>query len=243
MITVTHDSIALRGAGILHISQPKKGHRFTLDSILLADFCRVRPTEQVLEPGAGTGIISIALAKKHPRSLFYPVEIQPELVELCKTNLQDNELARNISTVTCDIRRLSRSFSPSHFDVIVTNPPYTKLGTGKASPLPGRQASRQDQLGRIEFWLDLQTFLKQGGRYAVVFPAGRLAELLSLLREHGLEPKRLRLVYPKAQKPASLALVEAVKSGGEGMDVLSPLIVHEQDGSYTQEIRDIYEMS
>jgi len=243
MNSFTHDSIALRGAGIVTITQPKKGHRFTLDSILLADFCRVKPKDRVLEPGAGTGVISLLLAKKHPRGLFYPVEVQSELALLCEQNIVDNSLEHNVITVKRDIRRLYQSIDPGGFDVIVTNPPYTKLGTGKKSPLPERQLARHDQLGKIEFWLDLQKFLNQGGRYNLIFPASRLAELLTLMRERGLEPKRLRFVHPKEQKPASLVLIEAVKSGGPGLEVLPPLVVHEQDGGYTKELRDIYCMS
>ncbi len=242
MDPLTHDSIALRGAGVITITQPRKGHRFTLDSILLADFCRVKPKERVLEPGAGTGVISIALAKKNPRSLFYPVEIQPGLVELCEQNSKDNNVERNVITVKRDIRRLYQSINPGGFDVVVTNPPYTRTGTGRISPLPERRMARQDVLGRIEFWLDLQKSLKQGGRYTIVFPAGRLAELLSLMRERRLEPKRLRLVHPREQRPASLVLVEAVKSGGPGIEVLPPLIVHQTDGGYTQEMRAIYDI-
>jgi len=241
MTSLTHDSIALRGAGIIQITQPKKGHRFTLDSILLADFCRVKPNERVLEPGAGTGVISILLAKKHPRSLFYPVEIQPDLIDLCNKNRVANGVERNVITVERDIRRLYQSINPGGFDVVVTNPPYTRVEAGRTSPDPARRMARQDLLGRIEFWLDLQKFLKQGGRYNLVFPATRLAELFSLLRERETEPKRLRFVHTKEQKPASLVLVEAIKSGGAGLEVLPPLIVHEPDGSYTEEMRRMYE--
>ncbi len=242
MTAVTADSISLRGAGIVKISQPKKGNRFTLDSILLADFCRVKPNERVLEPGAGTGVISIALAKKHPRSLFYPVEIQPELVELCEQNRIGNGVERNIITVNRDIRRLNQSILPGGFDVVVTNPPYLRAGSGRQSPLPERRIARQDLLGRIEFWLDLQKFLKQGGRYTLVFPAVRLAELIYLLRERSLEPKRMRLVHPYGGKPASLVLIEAVKEAGVGLDVLPPLIIHETRDAYSAEMRRIYDL-
>lgn len=243
MTKYTHDSISLRGAGIIKISQPKKGHRFTLDSILLADFCRVKPKERVLEPGAGTGVISIALAKKNPRSLFYPVEIQPELAGLCEQNRKDNSVERNIITVKRDIRRLYQSINPGGFDVVVANPPYARAGTGRQSPLPWRRIARQDLLGRIEFWLDLQKFLKNGGRYNIVFPAARAAELFALLRDRNIEPKRVRLVHPYLDKPASLVLVEAVKSAGAGIEVLPPLVVHDTGGKYTQEMMNIYGMT
>jgi tRNA1Val (adenine37-N6)-methyltransferase len=238
----TRDSIAMRGAGVVQVEQPAKGHRFTLDSILLADFCRIKPKDRVLEPGGGTGIISLLLAKKHPRSRFYPVEVQDDLHALCRANRRANGL-ENVIPVKRDIRRLYQSIQPGGFDVLVTNPPYLKAGTGRSSPDPARRAARQDLLGRIEFWLDLQKFLKQGGRCHIIFPAARLADLFTLMRGRRLEPKRLRSVHPREDRSASLVLVEAVKDGGTGLSVLPPLIVHEKDGGYAGELKDIYGLS
>ncbi len=240
MTAITRDSIALRGTGIITIRQPRQGHRFTLDSILLADFCRIKPKNRVLEPGAGTGIVSIALAKKSPRSLFYPVEIQAKLVRLCEQNCEDNGVQETVIPVGRDIRRLRQSFGPNTFDVLVTNPPYIKEGAGRGNPLPGRRLSRQAGSGTLEDWLDLQIFLKQGGRFTIVFPASRSAELLSLMRERRIEPKRLQYVHPRERKPASLVLIEAVKSAGAGIEILPPLVVHTAGNGYTDELRDIY---
>lgn len=239
MTQVTRDSIAMRGAGHVQVTQPAKGHRFTLDSILLADFCRVRPRDRVLEPGAGTGVVSLLLAKKFPRSFFYPVEIQQDLHGLCEQNRLINALD-NMSCMRGDIRRLSRSKLPGHVDGIVANPPYVKAGAGKASPLGARKLARQDVPAGIDSWLALGRFLHAGGRYTLIFPAARLAELFALLPACRLEPKRLRLVHPHDDRPAARALVEAVLLGGKGMDVLPPLIVHGPSGSFTGEMADIY---
>jgi tRNA1(Val) A37 N6-methylase TrmN6 len=241
MTRTTRDSIAMRGAGVVHVVQPAKGHRFTLDSILLADFCRIRPRERVLEPGAGTGIVSLLLAKKFPRSLFYPVEVQEALYRLCMENFRSNGLSNGIP-VHRDIRRLYQSIDPGHFDVIAVNPPYIRTGTGRTSPDPARRAARQDLLARIEFWLDLKKFLKNGGRYHIIFPAAGMAQLVPLMCTRKLEPKRMRLVHPFRDRPASLVLLEAAKEGGSGMEVLPPLVVHERDGGYSDEMRAIYDM-
>ena len=235
---ITHDSIAMRGAGAVHIAQPAKGHRFTLDSILLADFCRIRPGDRVLEPGAGTGVISLLLAKRQPRAFFLAVDIRPASCDLCDQNIERNSL-RNVTAACHDIRSLPRSIEQGIFDVIVVNPPFVKKGTGKASPLAERNEARQANTA-LGHWLATQKFLKQGGRYNIVFPAARLAELFSLMRVRKLEPKRIRLVHPYAGRPASLALIEAVKDGGNGLVVLPPLVVHDQGGGYSAEMKDIY---
>jgi tRNA1(Val) A37 N6-methylase TrmN6 len=240
MPAVTRDSISLRNAGIVSITQQRKGVRFTLDSLLLADFCRIKPRDRVLEPGAGTGIISLLLAKKFPKARFVADEVERAAYELLFRNIEDNGLSENIAPVDRDIRELRKSLSPQTFDVIVANPPYTKAGAGRTSPLPARHLARQGQTAPIDAWLDLKNLLKNKGRYCLVFPASRAAEILDHLRTRGLEPKRLRFVHPSLRKPASLVLVEAMRSAGIGLDVLPPLIVHEQDGGYTEEVRDIY---
>lgn len=240
MTLLTHDSISLRGAGIVTITQPGKGFRFTLDSLLLADFCRIKLRDRILEPGAGTGIISLLLARKFPQARFIADEREPRAFELLRQNIEANGLSGNIVPLAQDIVYLSRSLERETFDVIVANPPFTRWGTGKESPSPERQIARQDQTASLLRWLDLQCLLKNKGRYLLVFPANRVAELISLLRERKLEPKQLRFVHPFKDKPASVVLVEAVKSGGIGLKVLPPLIVHEAGGGYTAEMREMY---
>jgi tRNA1Val (adenine37-N6)-methyltransferase len=242
MTAVTSDNISLRDAGIVYITQQKKGVRFTLDSLLLADFCRIKPRDRVLEPGAGTGIISLLLAKKFPKAHFVADEVEPGAYELLRRNIEDNGLSEDIVPVDHDIHDLRSIISPHAFDIIIANPPYTKAGAGRKSPFPDRHIARQGQTTPIATWLDLKDLLKNKGRYFLVFPADRAAELMALLRMRDLEPKRLRFVHPYRHKPASLVLVEAMRFAGVGLNVLPPLIVHEQGGGYTEEVRDIYGM-
>jgi tRNA1Val (adenine37-N6)-methyltransferase len=236
----TNDTIALRGAGFVQIAQPAKGHRFTLDSILLADFCRIRPKDRVLDPGAGTGIISLLLAKRHPRAVFTAVELQPQLADLCEQNIIDNSLDGRITVIAGDLRKLSKTFDQGSFNVIVANPPYIKEGSGMTSPHAARQIARHDHAASLESYLDLHRFLKNSGKYFLVFPAVRLAELAALMKRRKLEPKLLRVVHPYRDKPASLVLMESAKKGGTGLEVLPPLIIHEPGGGYTKEMREIY---
>jgi len=240
MNSVTHDQIALRGAGIVNITQPEKGARLTLDSLLLADFCRFKPRDAILEPGSGAGVISLLLAKKYPRASIVSVEVQAAVAKLCSQNISDNGLDGRIVLINQDLREIHHTLKPASFDAIVANPPYTRIGTGIQSPIQERLTSRHDWLGTIQAWIDLRIFLRNRGRYFLVFPAGRTAEILSLLRAGKLEPKRMRFVHPWQDKPAFLILVEAMKSAGPGLEVLPSLTVHEA-GGYSSEMRQIYD--
>jgi len=242
VISMTHDSISLRGAGVVNVMQPKKGFRFALDSLLLSDFCCIKSLDRVLEPGAGTGVISLLLAKKFSGARFVADEVEPLAYDLLCKNIELNGLADHIVPIDGNLKFLGRSIAPDSLDVIIANPPYTKCGTGRKSPSRERQTARQDQTASLPCWLDLQTLLKDKGKYFLVFPARRAAELMSLLRERGMEPKRLRCVHPFQDKPASLVLIEAIKTKGVGLDILPPLVVHHKGGGYTEEMREIYGM-
>ncbi len=240
MSSLTHDSISLRGSGVVTIIQRKKGHRFTLDSLLLADFCRIKPRDKILEPGTGTGIISVLLAKKFPVNAITAVETQPGAVKLARRNIADNGLGDRITMVGQDIKGLKKVLAQESFDVIVTNPPYTKAGSGRRSPSAARQVARHEASTDIGAWLDLQCFLKNKGRYNLIFPAARTTEVVSLMRTKHLEPKRARFVHPYQDRPASLVLIEAVKAAGNGLEILPPLFVHEHSGAYSDEMKEIY---
>jgi tRNA1(Val) A37 N6-methylase TrmN6 len=240
MTSVTHDSISLRGAGVVMVAQPKEGFRFNLDSLLLADFCRVKPRDRILELGAGTGVVSLLLAKKFPKARFVSDEAEPQAYELLRRNVEENRLGDRIAPLDQDVKYLNRSFKPGAFDLIVANPPYTRTGTGRKSPFTARQTARQDEKAPLPAWLDCQALLKNKGRFVLVFPAHRMMELISFMRARDLEPKRIRFVHPVKDKPASLILLEAIKSGGPGLEVRPPLVVHGPEGGYSKELNDMY---
>ncbi len=242
MTAVTQDSISLRGTGIVSITQPKKGARFTMDSLLLADFCCIKPRDRVLELGAGTGVISLLLAKKFASARFVADEFEQSAYDLLNRNIRENGLLERVVSVDRDVRYISRSIAPNAFDVIIANPPYFRCGAGRKSPSIERHTARHDQSAPLHTWLDRRDLLKNKGRFFLVFSANRTVELISSLREKRLEPKRLRYVHPFHHRPATLILVEAVKSAGSGLEVLPPLVVHHTPGVYSEEMRRIYDI-
>ncbi len=241
MTDVTRDSIALRGADIVTLSQPANGFRFTLDSLILADFCRIKRGDRILELGAGTGIISLLLARKFPFAKIVADEYEPLAYSLLCSNIELNGLSDRIVPVDRDVQYLSRSIAPAAFDVIVANPPYGITGAGKMSPSPAKQLARHSHATSFNAWLNRQDLLKNKGRYYIIFPSSRAIDLLAMLREKGLEPKRIRFVHPNETRPASLLLVEAMKAAKTGLEVLPPLYVHSRrGGAYSDEMKGIY---
>jgi len=225
--------------GRIRVIQPRRGYRFSVDSILLARFVQVRKSDRVLELGAGTGVISLAIAAlRRPREIV-AIEIQPDLVAMISRNAELNGVG--IRTIAADLRNLrDAQVTPESFDVVIANPPYRANRTGRVSPHEARRIARSDTSATLDdFVATASRCTRRGGKAAFVFAAERTAELIAMLREHRLEPKRIRFVHPFLDAPATTVLIEARKHGGIEVAILPPLILFDSPGVYTQEACEI----
>jgi tRNA1Val (adenine37-N6)-methyltransferase len=228
--------------GRLRVAQERDGYRFSLDAVLLADFVRLRGGERVVDLGTGNGIIPLILAqKREDAGEIVGVEIQKRLAALAQKNVQNNGLEDLIHICQGDIKEIGDLFPPSSFDVVVTNPPYYRVLSGRVNPASQKAIARHEVMCTLDDMLQAARYLlKAGGRIAVIFPAHRSVTLLASLRSAMLEPKVLRWVYSREKEDAKFILTEAYKQGGEGVEVLPPLIVYSQDGTYTSEMKRLY---
>ena len=232
------DDLQNNGMGIL---QKKAGFRFGMDSVLLANFTRVKPGETVVDFGTGSGILPILLSQKEKSTVFHAFEWQPEIADMAKRSVQINGLEKRIFLYDEDIRNAERILGKASVHAVVCNPPYGKKDAMILSQTDNKRLSRHETDCDIGQWLaSAAAILKNQGRITLVFPAPRMLELLDSMRYNRLEPKRIRLVCGKASKAPYLFLVEGMKNARPMLHWLAPLIVHHEDGSETEELRRIY---
>jgi tRNA1Val (adenine37-N6)-methyltransferase len=229
----TIDSIL---GGALTIVQPSGGYRFAVDSILLGHFARPRPYARVLELGAGCGVVAVMLAALHRVNTLVAIELQPELAAMIERNATLNGTAA-VRAICADFRyRLVPGAEPGTFDYVVANPPYRAPATGCESPnLQRRIARGAGGAALAEFIAAAARYATDHGKVAVVFTTSRAAELMVEMKRHALEPKRMRFVHPRAERPATLILVEARKNGGTEALIEPPLFLYRESGVYTDE--------
>lgn len=220
--------------GRLICRQPAEGYRFSVDAVLLAHFVHPPAGLKILDLGAGCGVISLILAFRSPELVLTALELQQPLAELCRSNVRENRMEQRIQVIKGDLRQISILLKPESFDYVLSNPPYRKVGSGRKNPVDGQAVARHELKARLEDVLTAAAFaVRNRGKVALVYPASRLAALLPEMRNHGLEAKRLQVVHGHASSPARLVLVEAVKNGGEGLDVLPPFYIYRAGGSRT----------
>jgi tRNA1Val (adenine37-N6)-methyltransferase len=228
-------------SGTIKIFQKKKGYRFSIDSILLADFIHLKEGQRVVDLGTGSGIIPLILATKVKTTEIWGVEIQGELAEIAKRNIEINHLHGRVHILKGDARNLARQMESEGFDIVLTNPPYRKIRSGRLNPERQKAIARHEITGSLADMAKIAfRLLRPKASFYVVYPAVRIADLITRIRESHLEPKRLRLVYPNVRKAAQLILVEAIKGASPGLEIHPPLFIHDLDGRYTEELRSIY---
>lgn len=214
---------------------------FGVDAVFLSGFVKLSAGMRCADLGTGTGILPILLSAKTDCRSFVGIELQEESADMARRSVRGNGLTDVIDIVTLDLRKAVESFGASSFDAVVTNPPYTAAGSGLLSENQAKNIARTELFCTLK---DVVTqgagLLRPGGFFCMVHRPQRMAEIVYELKQVRLEPKRIRFVHPKKSKPANLFLIEAVKDAGSGITVEPPLIIHEDDGNYTEEIKKDY---
>ena len=226
--------------GYLLIQDPER-FCFGMDAVLLSGFARVKEGGRALDLGTGTGIIPILLEAKTAGAEFFGLEIQAESADMAKRSVCLNHLEEKVHIIEGDIKEASNIFGASSFDAVTCNPPYMTAQHGLINKAEAKTIARHQVLCTLEDVLrESARLLRPGGYFYLVHRPFRLAEILSGMVSHKLEPKRMRLVYPFADREPNMVLIEGCRGGRPRMTVEKPLIIYEKPGQYTPEIYDIY---
>lgn len=214
---------------------------FGMDAVLLSGFARAKKQERCLDLGCGNGIIPILMEAKTEGKHFTRLEIQPESADMAKRSVALNGLQDRIDIVEGDIKDASKIFGASSFHVVTTNPPYMTAQHGLTNVYEAKTIARHEVLCNLEDIIrESARLLMPGGRFYMVHRPFRLAEIISLMVQYRMEPKRMRLVYPYVDREPNMVLIEGLRGGKSRMTVEKPLIVYKEPGKYTDEIYNVY---
>ena len=214
---------------------------FGMDAVLLSGYARAREGDRVIDLGTGTGIIPILMEAKTKASELIGLEIQPESADMARRSVELNHLENKIQIVTGDIKQASELFGAAVFDVVTSNPPYMTEHHGITNEKSPKAIARHELLCTLEDVIgQAAKLLRPGGSFYMVHRPFRLVDIMVLMREYHLEPKRMKLVYPYVDKDPNMVLIEALRGGRPRLTVEKPLIVYREPGVYTDEIYDIY---
>ena len=215
---------------------------FSLDSVLLANFVTFKLTDKkIIDLCSGNGPVPMLMSFRTKARIF-GVEIQKYVYDMGIDSIKENNLDKQIEFINEDIKKLDKIYDAETFDVVTCNPPYFKYQ--KSSLINnnnGKSIARHELLINLEEIVKISCYLlKNGGTFAMVHRPERLIEIINLLQKYNIEPKKMQLVYPKKGKNANMLLIEGIKNGKSGLKILEPLIVHDENGEYISEIREMF---
>lgn len=216
---------------------------FSLDSVLLANFVSINYTDKkIIDFCTGNAPIPMLLSYRTKNEII-GVELQKEIYDLGVKSINENNLNDRIKIVNEDVKNLSNIYESDCFDIITCNPPYFKtknellLNDNNIKTI----ARHEVMLNLEDIFCVAKKILKNGKKIALVHRPDRLIEIVDVMKKYCFEPKRIKLCHPKEGLEANILLIEAVKNGKSGLKIESPLIIHNDDGSYTDEVRKMFE--
>jgi tRNA1Val (adenine37-N6)-methyltransferase len=215
---------------------------FAIDAVLLANFVHSCDADQIFDLGSGTGIIPLLLAHRMPNTKISGIEIMESMYEQSIRSIALNNLSKKIEIIHGDLRSIEEYYPQNLVDIVVANPPYFKIGHGKMNLEADFAAARQEQCCTLDDILDAASYLlRQQGHLYLIHRAERMAEILTKMHEHQLNPRRIRMVQPYANKNANLVLIEAKYHDRGNLVIEPPLIVYQSKDQYSKEMLDIYD--
>lgn len=222
----------------LKIIQNKDYYTFTSDSVILANFIKLKKEDICCEIGTGCGVISILMTAKNNFNKIYAFEIQSEMFELAKKNVKLNNLEDKIEIIHDNIMNFNDYFKKNSFDCLFSNPPYM-LSNGKNENTVRNIARHDNSLSIEELCSTASQMLKHGGRFYLVYTADRSCELIYNLTKASLEIKRMFFTQ-NGRGDVKLIILEAVKGGKHGVKVLPELVTNDKEGSYIEALHTKY---
>ena len=224
------------------IIQNKEKFSYGTDAIFLSNFAKARG--KVVDLGTGTGIIPLRLYGNNSNiDKIYGIEIQDEVAEMASRSIRLNNLEDKIEIINMDLKNVSENFGKSTIDTVTTNPPFMKSGGAIVNMEDNFAISRHEIACTLEdIIIATEYLLKPLGRFYMVHRPDRLVDIMFLMRKYNIEPKFIRFVQPRKDKKPNLILIQGIKSGKPDLKFYDPLIVYNEDGTYTSEIYKIYGM-
>lgn len=215
---------------------------YGIDAVILSDFVKVKLGGSVIDLGTGNGIIPLILSHKTMAKKIIGLELQEDVYQLAKKNIELNGLNDRIEIFNMDIKSAPEAFGCRSFSTVVSNPPYMAISSGVKNHIDAKSISRHETTANLSDFMEVSSKLlfDQGDLFMIHRPM-RLVDIIYLARQNNLEPKKIRFVHPNKNQKPNIMLLHCVKNARPELRFLKPLYVYNSSGEFTQEINKMYE--
>ena len=236
---VLNDILGYKG---LKLYQDPDYFCFSLDSVVLANYCKIRKRDaNIVEFCSGNGVVSIIMSRRTNANIV-GIEIQKKLYDMANESLDYNNLNDRITFINDDIKNFVKD-KDNYVDLIVCNPPYFKYDeSNKINDSIEKQIARHELCINIdEICSCASKILKDNGKLCIVHRSDRFTDVYDAMKKYRIEPKRIKFIYNNEDSQAEMFLIEGQKNAGTGLIIDKPLLVRNLDGSYSDEYKKLQE--
>jgi tRNA1Val (adenine37-N6)-methyltransferase len=227
--------------GCIQVKQSRTGYRFSIDAVLLAWHTSPRPDDTILDLGTGCGIIPMILAYRYPGVKVYGIEVQTDLADIARLNIDENHMGDRIFIRCMDMKTLSHDVTSGAVDLVVCNPPFRKARSGRINPDQERAIARHEIKTTLnDVVKTAHSMLGVSGRFVIVYSAERITDILYQMRAFGIEPKWIRMIHSGINTDANLILIEGKKGARPALKIGPPLIIYRENGIYSDEAEKMF---
>lgn len=220
-----------------HVIQNPDSFCFGIDAVLLANFAKAKSGKRVLDLCTGSAVIPILMAAKTEAGRFDALELNEEVADRANRSVIANGLENKVYIKCGDVKEAKEIYGHQSMDVITVNPPYMSPDTGLHNPNDAKNMARHEVFCNLEDVIYQSSYLlKEKGSFYMVHRPTRLPEIFYYMVKYRIQPKRMRMVQPYADKEPNMVLIEGIKGGGAQLNVETPLVIYNKDGSYTDDV-------
>lgn len=215
-------------------------YRFGTDAVLLAHFAAPRKNDNAVDLGTGGGIIPLLWCKGDAPEHIIGVDIQAPACKLAAGSAEISGVSDRFRVICGDLKEIRTLLPAGESRLVTCNPPYRTGGGGIVNPNDARAIARHEIACKLEDIIAAAAYLlNSGGRFCLCQRPERLCDVMTLMRQYKLEPKRLRLVCQRAGAEPWLFLIEGRKDSSAGMRI-APTLYIEENGQSSAEMEEIY---
>ncbi|MBR7133844.1 MAG: methyltransferase [Clostridia bacterium] len=214
-------------------------HTFGTDAVLLAHFAAARKNDSLVDLGTGCGIIPLLMLRDGNLKSAVGVDISEEATALAQKTVEDLGI-ENFTILSSDLNDLKGKTEFGRHTLVTCNPPYKAPQAGLKNPDKIEMVARHEVACTLRDIVSVGARLLQtSGRLCMCHRPERLSELMCLMSEYKVEPKRLRLVCQRKGEEPWLVLVEGRRCGKTGLRI-EPTLYVEENGGFSDEMIEIY---
>ena len=216
-----------------------RSHTFGTDAIVLSNFAAATRRDKAVDLGTGCGIIPLLQLRDGCLSSAVGVDISREACDLAEQTRTELGIDR-FTVINSDLKELKGKVDFGCHTLVTCNPPYKAAGAGIESRGEREKVARHEVACTLRDLIEVSARLLQtSGRLCMCHRPERLAEMMAIMREYKLEPKRLRLVCQRVGEEPWLVLVEAKKCAHTGLRI-APTLYIEENGELSAEMIETY---